>query len=67
MAFEPKDNTFAFFVNEKKEKENQPDYTGQGVAFGQKIKVAGWKQVSKAGNNYLSCRIEKDDFKSPIE
>mgnify|MGYP003111444815 CR=1 FL=1 len=60
-SYEVKNNTFAFFVNENKTKEKQPDYTGQGVVFGEKVKVAGWKNVSKNGLNYLSCVVEKDE------
>jgi|TARA_R100001530_G_scaffold135210_1_gene111866 uncharacterized protein (DUF736 family) len=59
MPFEPKDNTFAFFVNEKKSKDNQPDYTGQGRISGEDVKVAGWKKTSKKGLDFISCVVEK--------
>jgi len=53
------DNSGVLFVNDRKEKENQPDYTGNIVMGGVKKRLAGWKKTSKSDPsiNFLSLSI----------
>ena len=54
MPYEQKDDTFSIFNNSNKEKESQPDFTGQGKIGGREVKVAGWKKVGQSGVEYIS-------------
>lgn len=49
MAFEKRDNSGALFVNDRKEKDNQPDRTGTAMIDGKDYKVFGWIKKGKAG------------------
>ena len=45
----------ALFVNDKKEKKNQPDYRGQCEVNGVEYWISGWKKKSRTdGSPYLS-------------
>ncbi len=58
--FEPKNNTFTLFLNDKKEKDSQPDYKGSGLIDNTEVWVAGWKKKGKKGT-FLSCSIQPKD------
>jgi len=58
MPYEQKDDTFSIFNNVNKEKESQPDFTGQGKIGGREVKVAGWKKVGQSGVEYISFKVE---------
>lgn len=45
-------NSGAIYRN-KKEKESQPDYTGNAQLDGKTYRLAGWLNKSKSGNTYL--------------
>ena len=47
----------ALFRNEKKEKENQPDYTGNVEVEGTKYNMAGWMRDAKSGKKYMSISL----------
>ena len=56
--------------NDKKESDKQPDFTGSLVVDGVKYSLAGWNNVSKAGDTYIGVRIkpwEDRDEENPIE
>ena len=56
--------------NDKKESDNQPDFTGSLVLDGVKYSLAAWNNVSKAGDTYIGVRIkpwEDRDEENPIE
>lgn len=57
-TFEPREGDGALFVNERKEAEQQPDYTGTLFLGGQHYQIAGWKKSSKAGKKYLSLSVK---------
>lgn len=64
MAFETKELKGALFVNENKEREQQPDYTGNIKIKGKVWRLAGWKTESRGGVEYISLSIsDPDDFK----
>ena len=44
--------------NDKKESDKQPDFTGSLVLDGVKYSLAGWNNVSKAGDTYIGLRIK---------
>ena len=58
MPYEQKDDTFSIFNNENKDKESQPDFTGQGKIGGREVKVAGWMQGGQSGVEYISFKVE---------
>ena len=56
--------------NDKKESDKQPDFTGSLVLDGVKYSLAGWNNVSKAGDTYIGLRIkpwEDRDEENPTE
>tara|TARA_R100000687_G_C6338174_1_gene112955 strand:+ start:231 stop:557 length:327 start_codon:yes stop_codon:yes gene_type:complete len=57
--------------NDKKESDKQPDFTGSLVLDGVKYSLAGWNNVSKAGDTYIGVRIkpweDRDDPENPTE
>jgi len=70
--------SIASFKNSRKEKSNQPDFTGfgdVGKEFIESLKqlldsgkpeiplrVAGWNKTSKKGNNFISYSIQIDTY-----
>ena len=57
------DNTIrgTFFVNDRKEKETHPDYTGKINVGGEDFYIKGWKKVAKSGLNFLSLAVQSVD------
>ena len=53
MAYEHKENKGSIFKNEKKEKETQPDYTGQANVDGTVYNVSAWINKSKGVKSIL--------------
>lgn len=50
-------NTGALFKNERKEKDNQPDYTGSWTdGSGKEMQLAAWIRKSKKGQTFMSVR-----------
>lgn len=57
--FEARDMTGGLFKNGKKKRgSEQPDYTGYVMVGGGRLQLAGWKKTSKAGEQYLSLKLE---------
>lgn len=55
-------NRIAIFKNDKKEAgSKQPDYRLVGDFEGQRIKGGIWLDKSKAGQTYMSGKLERDD------
>jgi len=54
MAFETRDNSGALFKNSRKERENHPDYTGDGMVNGQKVRISAWIKKAKSGSTFMS-------------
>ena len=61
---QPFDNSGVLFVNDRKEKENQPDYTGNIVLNGEKKRLAGWKKTSKSDPSKTFLSISVSDFQN---
>ena len=56
------DNSGVLFVNDRKDKENQPDYTGNIVLNGEKKRLAGWKKTSKSDPSKTFLSISVSDY-----
>lgn len=74
MKFERKDNTATVFLNQFKQKETHPDYTGAGLINGKKTLVSVWIKTDKNGNRYMSMsfqepkpRVSVKDFETTQE
>ena len=58
MKFERKNNTATVFLNQFKQKETHPDYTGAGLINGKKTLVSVWIKKDKNGNKYMSMSFQ---------
>ena len=54
-------NSGSFFVNDRKQKETHPDYTGKINVEGNDYYLKGWKKKAKSGTNFMSLAV------SPVE
>ena len=61
------DNSGVLFVNDRKEKDSQPDYTGNIVMGGVKKRLAGWKKTSKSDPSMTFLSISVSDFQEQKE
>ena len=50
-------NGGALFPNDKKEKENHPDFRGNLDVDGKEFWIKGWKKTSKTGMKFLSLSV----------
>ena len=68
MAFEHKPGSFSLFKNDRKEKDNQPDYTGNGKDLdGKDVRVAAWLKDG-ANGKFMSCKFsEPQQRKAPSQ
>lgn len=60
MSYE---NTGALFKNNDKQKEKQPDFTGDITVNNVKYRLAGWKRVSSKGVNFISLVATEPEVK----
>jgi len=54
-------NSGTFFVNDRKEKPNHPDYSGKINVEGKDYYLKGWKKTAKSGTNFLSLALNPVD------
>ena len=54
-------NSGTFFVNDRKEKPNHPDYSGKINVEGKEYYLKGWKKTAKSGTNFLSVALNPVD------
>ena len=59
MAYIPKEGQFTLFHNDKKNKDSQPDMTGNGMLNGKNMRIAAWKKSGQQGKDYLSISISE--------
>ena len=57
-------NRGSLFINDRKEKDTQPDYTGTVNVEGKDFRLSGWKRESKQGKKYLSLSVSEPQEKS---
>lgn len=66
MAYEQRDLSGSIFVNDRKEKDNHPDFKGQCLIDGKAYWVSGWKKKTGAGKTWLSLAFKaKDEAQKP--
>ena len=59
--YEQKDNSGALFVNDKREKETQPNAKGSAMIGGVEYWVSAWTNTSSKGTKYQSLKFERKD------
>jgi uncharacterized protein (DUF736 family) len=58
MAFEQRDNSGSIFRNEKKEKENHPDYKGSCMVGGVEMWMSSWLKTGANGTKFMSFSFQ---------
>ena len=61
MAEYDNTNSGTFFVNDRKQKPNHPDYNGKIDVEGKTYYLKGWKKVAKSGVSFLSLALTPAD------
>jgi hypothetical protein len=61
MAFEQRENSGVLFKNRRKEKPNQPDYTGNINIGGEQLSLSAWIKEDKNGGKFLSLAASSKD------
>lgn len=64
MAYEARDMSGSIFVNDRKERENQPDRTGSCMIDGVEYWVNGWMKKHKNGKPWMSLAFKRKDAPS---
>jgi hypothetical protein len=59
-----KDNSGILFVNDRKEKDGQPDFTGKAEINGEFFYVSGWKKKGKEGTFLTLAFTSKQEARS---
>lgn len=65
MAYEQRENSGALFKNKKKEKPNQPDYTGNCMVNGKLMQMAAWIKDGQKGK-FMSLSFSEPQTKEQI-
>ena len=55
----PQEGKGGLFKNDFKEHSKHPDFTGSIRWNGEKIELGGWKSETKAGDPYLSIKLQE--------
>lgn len=51
------DNSGSLFVNDRKEQENDPDYTGKIMVDGVDYYLSGWKKAPEGKKRFISLSV----------
>jgi hypothetical protein len=60
MAYQIREGNGSLFVNDRKETEQQPDYTGNVRIGGVLYRLAAWSRTGASGTPYLSISANPD-------
>lgn len=61
MAFEQRDNSGVVFKNDRKEKDNHPDYTGNAMIDGREYWISAWLKDGQKGKFFSFAFKPKED------
>jgi hypothetical protein len=61
MAYEQKDNSGVLFRNDRKEKDTQPDHTGNALIGGVEYYISAWVKDGKRGKFFSFSFKPKDE------
>ena len=64
MAYEARDMSGSVFINDRKERDNQPDRTGSCMIDGVEYWVNGWVKKDKNGKPWMSLAFKRKDAPS---
>jgi len=68
MAYELREGCGNSFINSFKEKDTQPDFTGDGMYKGEVVRLALWKKKTAKGETFLGWAISpKEEKKKPTD
>jgi hypothetical protein len=64
-GYVPKDNSGSLFVNDKKERDSQPDRRGSARIDGVDYWVSGWVKKKEDGTPWMSLSYQRKDAAAP--
>lgn len=68
MAYELREGFGNSFSNSFKEKDTQPDFTGDGMYKGEVVRLVLWEKKTAKGDTFLSWAISpKEEKKEPTD
>lgn len=67
MAFEPRDNSGALFVNDRREKETHPNAKGSAIIGGVEYWVSAWTKTDRNGGKFQSLSFEPKEKAQPAQ
>lgn len=59
--FQHKPNSASLFRNDRKDKDTQPDYKGDGLINGVEVWLSAWINETSAGKKYFGIRFEEKE------
>ena len=66
MAYEQRDNSGSLFKNDRKEKENHPDYKGGCMVGGVEMWMSAWLKTGANGTKFMSFSFQpKEQGQAP--
>jgi hypothetical protein len=60
VSYEERDNSGSLFVNDRKETDKHPDWSGKGIIDGKPVWISAWKKEGAKGK-YLSLAFKDRD------
>lgn len=65
MAYEQKDNSGSLFVNDRREKDSQPNAKGNALIDGVEYWVSAWTKTDRNGNKWQSLSFQPKADRQP--
>jgi len=62
MAYEQRDNSGSLFKNTYKQRDNQPDYTGNGMIDGVEYRISSWVKEGQKGKFFSLSFTPKEEM-----